>query len=619
MRSPVPVPAAAVGTEARPIADYALLSDCQGAALVARDGSVDWLCLPRFDSDSVFARLLDRSAGHWWVRPVGAFTVRREYVDTTMVLRTEFRTAAGTVQLTDALAVGANASGRVLGREVPHTLVRTVECTRGTVRMAVEFAPRPEYGSVRPLPAPADGGLLCPFGSGSLLLSSPVRLEGRATARGQLTLSAGERACFALQYVPVGGRRRLWTREDIEQALRTTLDAWRSWAALNQRYEGPWQDAVHLSGRVLQALTFAPTGAIVAAPTTSLPEAVGGERNWDYRFSWVRDTSFTLHALSVAACPGEAEAFFSWMARTASAEGPADGHPLQVLYGVGGERELTERTLDHLTGWGGSRPVRIGNDAWRQRQLDIYGELLDAAYLLRGRLNRLDGDGRWFLTSLADAAAAHWSEPDHSIWEVRGRPRYFVYSKLMCWVAVDRAIALAEELDAAARVPAWAAARTVIRAAIEEHGWSRRAGAYSQAFGSDLLDASALMLPITGFTAPDDPRARATVAAVCERLTGPSGLVHRCQRMDDGPAGGEGAFLMCTFWLAHALALMGEVAQAREVFERAAACANDVGLLAEEVDLVGGQLLGNFPQALSHIGLVNAAWAIGRAEVARGY
>ncbi|KUO14422.1 glycoside hydrolase family 15 [Streptomyces dysideae] len=605
-----------MGTEARPIADYALLSDCQGAALVARDGSVDWLCLPRFDAASVLARLLDSSAGHWWIRPVGVFTVRRAYADTTMVLRTEFRTDTGTVQVTDALAVGPNASGRALGREVPHTLLRVVECTEGSARVAVEFAPRPDYGAILPLLAPAEGGLLCRIGSGSLLLSSPVRLEGRTTARGQLVLSAGERAGFALQYVPVGGRRRLWSQEDIDRALRTTLDAWRSWAALNQRYEGPWRDAVHLSGRVLQALTFAPTGAVVAAPTTSLPEAVGGERNWDYRFSWVRDASFTLHALSVAACPGEAEEFFTWMARTASAEGPADGNPLQVLYGVGGERVLTERTLHHLTGWGGSRPVRIGNDAWRQRQLDIYGELLDAAYRLRGRLGRLDGHGRLFLVSLADAAAAHWREPDHGIWEVRGRPQHFVYSKLMCWVALDRAIALADELDATARVTAWTSARAEIRAAIEKHGWSRRVRAYSQAFGSDLLDASALMLPITGFTAPDDLRARATVAAVREHLTGPSGLVHRYQRVDDGLAGEEGAFLMCSFWLAHGLALMGEVAEAREVFEQAAACANDVGLLAEEVDPVGGHLLGNFPQALSHIGLVNAAWAIGQAEEA---
>jgi GH15 family glucan-1,4-alpha-glucosidase len=611
---PSPVEVAVAGAEARPIADYALLSDCQGAGLVARDGSVDWLCLPRFDSASVFSRLLDRSAGHWSVRPVGAFTVHRAYVDTTMVLRTEFRTDTGTVVVTDALAVGECANGRMLGREVPHALLRVVECTQGSVRVGVEFAPRPQYGSLRPLLAPADAGLVCSVGSGSLRLSSPVRLEGRATARGQMALSAGERAGFALQYVPVGGLPRLWTQADIDQALRATLDAWRCWAALNQRYEGPWRDAVHLGGRVLQALTYAPTGAIVAAPTTSLPEAVGGERNWDYRFSWVRDASFTLRALSVAACPGEAEAFFSWMARTASAEGLADGQPLQVLYGVEGERELTERTLDHLTGWGGSRPVRIGNDAWQQRQLDIYGELLDAAYRLRGRLNRLDGHGRWFLVSLADAAAAHWAETDHSIWEVRGRPQHFVYSKLMCWVALDRAIALADELDAVARLPAWTSARVMIRAAIEEHGWSRRAGAYSQAFGSDLLDASALMMPITGFSAPDDPRARATVAAVRERLTGPSGLVHRYEGIDDGLVGEEGPFLLCTFWLAHALALMGETADAREVFERAASCANDVGLLAEEVDPAGGRLLGNFPQALSHIGLVNAAWAIGRAE-----
>lgn len=604
-----------VGMTSRPIADYALVSDCQTAALVGRDGSVDWLCFPHFDSRSVFARLLDAAAGHWSIRPLVDATVHREYAGTTMVLRTEFRTGTGTLVISDALAVGLNERGGELGRQVPHALLRVVECTEGEVEAAVEFAPRPEYGLVQPVLAPVEGGLVCRGAMESLVLSTPVPLEGTTEACGHLALRAGERAGFALQHVPAAGRQRIWAQHEIEEALDATVHSWQSWASLNQRYAGPWRDQVHHSGRVLQALTFAPTGAIVAAPTTSLPEAVGGERNWDYRFSWVRDASFTLHALSVAACPGEAEAFFSWMAN-AAAGGVADGEPLQIMFGIRGEHDLTERTLDHLKGWRGSRPVRIGNDAWRQRQLDIYGELLDAAHRLRENLRGLDAPSRHFLTSLADAAAARWHEPDHSIWEVRSAPQHFVYSKLMCWVALDRAITLADDLDAAAHVPAWAAARSEIRAAIEEHGWSEEAGAYTQAFGSDLLDASALMLPIVGFAPPGDVRMRATVAAVRERLTGPNGLVYRYRGTDDGLDGEEGTFLLCTFWLAHALALMGDVAGARDVFSQAAGYANDVGLLAEEVAPDGGELLGNFPQAFSHIGLVNAAWAIAQAEAA---
>lgn len=598
----------------RPIADYALLSDCQSAALVGRGGAVDWLCFPHFDSGSVFARLLDPGAGHWSLTPRGVRSVERHYMGTTMVLRTEFRTRNGAVVLTDALALGPGDRGGDLGRRAPHVLLRVLECTRGTAEVAVEFAPRPEYGLARPLLTPLDGGrgLVCGGGPGVLVLSTPVPLRGTGVAKGLLRLRAGQRAGFALRYVPTGDDTRPWTGGRIDAALDATLRSWGSWAALNQRYRGPWEQLVHHSGRVLQALTYAPTGAIVAAPTTSLPEVVGGGRNWDYRFSWVRDTSFTLHALSVAACPGEAEAFFSWMAEAAAAGGVVDGDPLQIMYGIRGERELTERTLDHLGGWRGSRPVRVGNDAWRQRQLDIYGELLDAALLLRDQLRGLDGFGKRFLTSLACAAAAHWREPDHSIWEIRNRPRHFLYSKLMCWVALDRALVLADDLDAAAHVHDWRRARDEIRTAIEEHGWSERAGAYTQSFGSDALDASALMLPIVGFAPPDDPRMRATVEAVRDGLTGPNGLLYRyrCGDADDGLTGEEGTFVLCTFWLAHALALMGEVAAAREVFERAAGYANDVGLLAEEVDPAGGQLLGNFPQAFSHIGLVNTALAL---------
>jgi GH15 family glucan-1,4-alpha-glucosidase len=360
---------------------------------------------------------------------------------------------------------------------------------------------------------------------------------------------------------------------------------------------------------------YQPTGAIVAAPTTSLPEGIGGERNWDYRYAWVRDASFTLDALWVAACPDEAQKFFSWMTG-AVASGIDAGAELQIMFGIGGEHDLSERELPHLEGWRHSRPVRVGNAAWNQRQLDVYGELLDAAYRLRDQLGELDDATKRFLISVADAAAAKWMETDQGIWEVRGEPKDFLYSKLMCWVALDRAMQLAALIGGEDRVDKWAATRDEIRDAILEQGWSDSANAFTQAFGSDELDASNLMMPIVGFLPADDPRMRATIDAIEERLTDEHGLVYRyrVEETDDGLAGEEGTFLLCTFWLAEALALAGEVDRARAVFERAIAFANDVGLLAEEVDETTGELLGNFPQAFSHIGLINAAWAISETE-----
>jgi GH15 family glucan-1,4-alpha-glucosidase len=374
---------------------------------------------------------------------------------------------------------------------------------------------------------------------------------------------------------------------------------------------------VYHSGRVLQALTYQPTGAIVAAPTTSLPEVVGGERNWDYRYAWVRDASFTLHALWVAACPDEAKKFFSWMT-SAVASDVGLGNDLQIMFGIGGEHDLSERTLPHLSGWRDSAPVRIGNGAWNQRQLDVYGELLDAAFRLRDRLTDIDDATKAFLISVADAAAAHWEEKDHGIWEVRGEPRDFLYSKLMCWVALDRGIQMAPFLGAEDRVEEWGGTRERIRAAILERGWSDRAGAFTQYFGGTDLDASNLMMVLTGFLPADDPRMVATIEATERELTDERGLVfrYRAEGDVDGLKGSEGTFLLCTFWLAEALARAGRVDRARAVFDRTIAFANDVGLLAEEVDEASGELLGNFPQAFSHIGLINAAWAISQAESA---
>jgi GH15 family glucan-1,4-alpha-glucosidase len=391
-----------------------------------------------------------------------------------------------------------------------------------------------------------------------------------------------------------------------------TIEGWRSWSRMHQRYDGPWAQMVSHSGRVLQALTFYPTGAIVAAPTTSLPQTVGGVRNWDYRFTWVRDASFTLEALWVAACPDEASRFFQFIASAALTQ-IRRGADLQIMFGIGGEHDLTEREVPHLAGWRDSKPVRIGNGAWNQRQLDVYGELMNAVHLLQAQLENLDETTREFLCDVVDAAASRWPEKDQGIWEIRGEPRHFVYSKLMCWVALDRGLQLADMLRAGDRVERWQTVRQEIRNAILQQGWSDQAGAFAQAFGSDDLDASALMLLIVGFLPADDPRMRATIEAVDARLTDQHGLVYR-YLADDGLPGEEGTFILCTFWLAQAWAMVGDMARARETFSRAAAFANDVGLLAEEVDPLTRELRGNFPQAFSHIGLINAAWAITRAE-----
>lgn len=601
----------------QPIAEYALLSDCRSVALVHRSGSVDWLCFPRYDAPSIFGRLLDDRAGHWSIHVPGTTAIRRRYLDGTLVLETEFETPAGRLTLTDALAVGPNERGHELGARSPHALLRRAECTAGTVELEIEYAPRPDYGRVQPELRGVSGGVLATGDRSGLLLSSavPYALEG-GSARVRVTLRAGESQAFALQFQPAEGAA-CWTEEEIEGRLRETIAAWRSWSSLHQRYDGPWRELVHLSGRVLQGLTYQPTGAIVAAPTTSLPEAVGGSRNWDYRYTWIRDASLTLEALWVAACPDEAQQFFDFLAGAAVRQLRDEGD-LQIMFGVGGERDLSEHELPHLSGWRDSRPVRIGNGAWNQRQLDVYGELLSAVHRLRDQIGAFTPDTASFLADVADTALRRWQEPDHGIWEIRDEPRHFLHSKLMCWVALDRAVELAGSIGADGdRLSRWQEGRDQIRAAILKQGWSEEAGAFTQTFGGETLDASTLLIPIVGFLPADDPRVRATVEAIAERLSDPHGLVYR-YRAADGLKGEEGPFLLCTFWLAHALALGGEVERAREAFERAAAFVNDLGLLAEEVDGATGELLGNFPQAFSHVGLVNAAWAIAQAEAGRG-
>ncbi|MHB1063035.1 MAG: glycoside hydrolase family 15 protein [Georgenia sp.] len=595
-----------------PIADYALLSDCNSAALVSSDGSVDWLAFPRFDAPSVLGRLLGDTAGHLRLGAVERADITRRYLDGGLVLETTIRTVGGVVVVTDALALGEGERDHAIGRRAPHALLRRAVCESGQVELEVSFAPRPEYGFTVPLLRHTDRGVEVRGGPDLLTLSTDVPMSvAGGSATGRVRLRTGQTTTVALQWAPPGHPAPAWDPADVARHLVDTTQAWASWASLHQTYDGPWRDLVRASGAVLQGLTFAPTGAIVAAATTSLPEVVGGTRNWDYRYSWLRDASMTLEALWVAACPDEAGQFLSWLVDAAAAD-LSSGRPIQIMYGIAGEHDLAERTLDHLAGWRGSRPVRIGNGAFDQRQLDVYGEVLGAVHRLRAQVFPTDAVTKAFLRGVADAAADQWREPDQGIWEVRGGPRRFVHSAVMCWVALDRALSMADDLDADPATRArWTSERDAIEDEVLTRGFNPELGAFTQSFDSSTLDASALLIPIVGFLPGDDPRVLSTIAAIEANLVDQHGLVYR-YRSDDGLIGTEGAFLICTFWLAHAHALAGQVPRAREVFEVTIGLRNDVGLLAEEH--LDPEMLGNFPQAFSHIGLVNAAWAIAQAE-----
>ncbi len=592
------------------VGDFAFISDCQSAALVGRDGSVDWYCPERFDFPSVFARLLDEKGGHWAIRPAGPFETERAYLGDTMVLRTEFRTEKGRVALTDALALGSGERGHDIGKRVPHVLLRRVEGLEGEVEMEVEFSPRFEYALTIPRVLATDAGIVASGGPTELHLVTqcPLKTVDRAGATARFRVRAGETVDFALAY-----RRAAFGEEgkpvelDVGGELENTREGWASWSEIHSGYEGLYKGLVMRSALVLQALTYQPTGAVAAAATTSLPEVLGGSWNWDYRFAWLRDLSLTLRALWVAACPDEVERFFGWIDRAMGGY-LATQENVQIMYGLEGERGLTEHSLDHLAGFRGSYPVRVGNDAWRQKQLDVMGEVIDSVHLLRDRLgDEFDESTARLVCMLADRAAESWREPDAGMWEARDAERHYLTSKVMCWVALDRAIELADRLGGHANVQSWEEAREEVREAILERGWSEEVGAYTGAFGSDHLDASVLYMPLVDFLPADDPRMWSTIEAI-ERELAPDGLVHRWTGDE------QGGFLICTYWLVECLARGGEVERATELFERTTAYANDLGLLAEEADAKTGELLGNYPQAFSHIGLINAAWCLSQAQ-----
>jgi alpha,alpha-trehalase len=601
-----------------PIADYACLSDGSSASLVSRGGSIDWLCLPRFDSPAVFARILDPRGGHWWIRPVASFTVERRYLPGTLALETTFATDTGTVRLLDVMGAAPGQRGHDIGLHAPHEVLRHLEGLSGRVDMAMELAPRPEYGLVRPLFRwTADGGRT--FGGPNQLAvtsSVPVTID-EATMHATFTMGTGDKVGFALRWSAVESDAPQPTpAAGVRARIDDTLETWRSWEALHDIYPGANHELVRFSSRVLKGLTYRPTGAMVAAPTTSLPEAIGGERNWDYRYSWIRDASLTLQALYIGSCPVEVTDFVSFMTSSAGGGAAAD-NSLQIMYGVGGEHDLSERELPHLAGWRDSAPVRVGNGAWAQTQLDVYGELLDVLYRYQERLGDLHPEIQRFAAGLADAASRSWEQPDAGMWEMRGEPRHHLSSKVLCWTALDRAIQLAPRLGEHAKTDVWAAERDRIREAVLTRGWSTARGAYAQAFDSDELDAAVLLMPLVGFLPATDARMRATIEVIARDLT-EDGLVLRYRNREglnpDGLTGKEGTFVICSFWLASCLAQAGELDRAEALFARLISFANDVGLLAEEIDTGTGELLGNFPQAFSHIGLINAAWEIDQAR-----
>ncbi len=582
------------------IADHAFLSDCRSAALVDRAGSVNWWCVPRFDSPAVLGRLLDPAAGHWTLHPAASFTSERSYVGDSLVLRTTFRTSSGTVAVTDALALAAGARGHAIGLDSPHVLLRRIEGVSGSVAMLSELSPRMEYGRTEPHLSGTGDGVRAVGGPTCLMCTGSVEMDCLdGSVRAVFTVAAGESVELRLAYRPTYGSSPTATGQ--EPSIDDTLAAWESWSALHTSYQGPFEAEVRRSSLVLQGLTYGPSGAVVAAATTSLPEQLGGELNFDYRFAWLRDLSLTIRALWVAACPDEPARLFDWLASSA---GYVRGELIQIMYGVEGERDLSEHVLEHLSGYRGSTPVRVGNAAWEQKQLDVLGEVLDAAHLLREQLGDLSAPTRQLLVALANRAVTDWQEPDAGMWEARDAQRHYVSSKVMCWLALDRATTLAPMLGDDATPDRWRTARDEIRATVLERAWSERAGAFTGAFDSDELDASVLLLPLVGFLAATDMRMRATIYAVEDRL-GNGRVVRRWADDDSG-------FLICTYWLVECLAMAGEQQRAEKWFTAATGYSNDLGLLSEEADPVTGELLGNYPQAFSHVGLINAAWRLGQ-------
>jgi GH15 family glucan-1,4-alpha-glucosidase len=581
--------------EPKRIDDYALLGDLQSACLVSNRGGIDWMCLPRFDSPSVFAALLgDDNSGTWRIAPTGAdHCSRRRYQGHNLILETDWETAGGTVRVTDFMP----------WRSESPDLVRIVEGLSGSVEMTSDLRIRFDYGRTVPWVRRIDHALYAVAGPDSLTLRGPVKHEGRGfTSVAHFRVSKGDRIPFVMTWQ--ASHEPMPTPTDADTALADTRDSWAEWAGYC-KYRGEWSEAVHRSLVVLKALTYAPTGGMVAAPTTSLPEYPGGVRNWDYRYCWLRDTTFTLQTLLVNGYLDEAKAFREWLLRAVA----GDPKELQIMYGLAGERRMPEYEAPWLPGFGGAQPVRIGNAAVDQTQIDVYGEVMDSLHLAR-TAGLESGQHAWSVQrGLMNYLEGHWRDLDAGIWEVRGDGEQFVHSKVMAWVATDRAIRAVTEFGLPGPVDKWAALRATIHEEVCDRGYDAKRNTFVQHYGSKELDAALLLIPQVGFLPPDDPRVVGTIEAV-ERELCPDGLVLRYltgKKAADGLPEGEGAFLACSFWLADDLDLIGRHDDARELFERLLSLRNDVGLLSEEYDVPTAQLLGNMPQAFSHVPMVNTA------------
>lgn len=615
-----------------PIDDYAFLSDCETSCLVASNGAVEWMCVPRPDSPSVFGAILDRSAGHFRVGPYGVnVPAARRYLPGGMILETTWQTDTGWLIVRDALVLGSwhnNDQRSRTHRRTPmdwdaeHMLLRTVKCVSGTVELEVSCEPAFDYhraaahweytGKVY-----EEATARCVDDSGqgpALVLTTDLRLglEGRE-ARARTRMKEGDEKYVALTWSDLPAPK---TFADAAEKMWATTECWRQWITLGKFPDHPWRNYLQRSALTLKGLTYAPTGALMAAATTSLPETPGGERNWDYRYTWVRDASFALWGLYTLGLDREANDFFAFLNDATTGE-QGEPVPLQVLYGIGGERELTEQELDHLSGYEGAHPVRIGNGAYNQDQHDIWGTMLDAVYL-HVKSRQQVPETLWpLLERQVNAAIAHWREPDRGIWEVRGEPQHFTSSKVMCWVALDRGAKLAELHGQFERASEWYEIAETIKADVLAHGVTPE-GVFTQTYGGTTLDASLLLVVLTRFLPPDDHRVRATVLAIADHLT-ENGLVlrYRTETTDDGLSGEEGTFTICSFWLVSALVEIGELQRARHLCERLLGYASPLRLYAEEIDPRSGRHLGNYPQAFTHLALINAVTHVIRAEESR--
>ncbi len=582
------------------IEDYALIGNCETAALVARDGSIDWLCLPRFDSPACFAALLGTPEhGRWRIAPAAPEirAARRRYRAGTLVLETDYETDTGAVTVVDCMPIRAKSP----------TVVRVVEGKRGRVAMRLDLVIRFDYGSLVPWVRRTSDGIRAIGGASALRLRTPIALRGEHFHTvADFEVARGQRVPFTLGWYPSCGPEP--AAAEPKTAIATTERWWRRWSR-RCTYDGEWREAVVRSLITLKALTYAPTGGLVAAATTSLPERLGGVRNWDYRYCWLRDATFALYALMTGGYVDEARAWRGWLLRAIAGK-PSQA---QILYGVAGERLLPEWELPWLPGYEGSAPVRVGNAATSQFQLDVLGEIADSLHYARRLGLEADEDAWRVEGNLIEFVESAWRDPDEGIWEGRGPRRPFTHSKVMAWVALDRAVKAVERFGLAGPVERWREVRAAIHDDVCENAFDRELGAFVQSYGSKLLDASLLMIPLVGFLPATDPRMLGTVEAIRKHLTR-DGLVARYQTTPelDGLPPGEGAFLACTFWLADNLALQGKHAEARAIFERLLDIRNDVGLLSEEYDPDARRLLGNFPQAFSHVGLINTARNLSR-------